>query len=231
MFKKRVGLDSLQSMAVSRDLRDKIIVELDKRGIKEIQGRPAQEVVVVAGAPDSPANTSSIAFMPLTDLIKDLGNKMIIGKLNYPEQQKYLNSTLGYEYAYPPAMVKVFAAKKDFSSLLTKDENTGTYWYYHADGTRTLVKVEEVQGLVDSLGKEESDLKVFKETGFYPLTAVKNALAEYKSGEITAEQFANVIVAAQWNVNIWSSLVEINAILKSNPEVWDLFKKIVKGSK
>ena len=153
-------------------------------------------------------------------------------KLSYGEQQKYLNDTLEYEYAYPPASsIQVLAAKQDFSSLLTKDTNTGIYWYYHADGTRTLVKVEEVQGIVDSLGKEGSDLKVFKQTGFYSMEPVKEALAKYKSGEITAEQFANVILAAQWGPNSWGTLKELNAILKSNPEVWDLFKKIVKGSK
>ena len=232
MFKKRVGLESLQSMAVHRDLRDDILIELDKRGIKEIQGRPVNEVVVVAGAPEDATSTSSTAYVPLTALIKDLSNKMLMEKLSYGEQQKYLNNTLEYEYAYPPASsIQVLAAKQDFSSLLTKDTNTGIYWYYHADGTRTLVKVEEVQGLVDSLGKEGSDLKVFKQTGFYSMEPVKEALAKYKSGEITAEQFANVILAAQWGPNSWGVLVELNAILKSNPEVWDLFKKIVKGSK
>jgi hypothetical protein len=232
MFKKRVGLESLQSMAVHRDLRDDILIELDKRGIKEIQGRPVNEVVVVAGAPEDATNISSTAYVPLTALIKDLSNKMLMEKLNYGEQQKYLNNTLEYEYAYPPASsIQVLAAKQDFSSLLTKDVNTGIYWYYHADGTRTLVKVEEVQGLVDSLGKEESDLKVFKQTGFDSMASVKEALAQYKSGKITAEQFANVVLAAQWGLNSWTALVEINAILKINPEVWDLFKKIVKGSK
>jgi hypothetical protein len=232
MFKKRVGLESLQSMAVHRDLRDDILIELDKRGIKEIQGRPVNEVVVIAGAPEDATSTSSTAYVPLTALIKDLSNKMLMEKLSYGEQQKYLNNTLEYEYAYPPASsIQVLAAKQDFSSLLTKDTNTGIYWYYHADGTRTLVKVEEVQGLVDSLGKEGSDLKVFKQTGFYSMEPVKEALAKYKSGEITAEQFANVILAAQWGPNSWGTLIELNAILKSNPEVWDLFKKIVKGSK
>jgi hypothetical protein len=152
-------------------------------------------------------------------------------KVSYIDQQKYLNAVLDYKYTYPPTTTTVIAAKEDLSSLLTVDGISGVYWYYHADGTRTQVKGEEVQGIVNSLGKDDSDLKMFKLSSLGSMETIKNAFAKYKSGEITAEQFANALIAAQWGAPTWSASVEINSILKSNPEVWDLFKKIVKGSK
>ena len=231
MFKKRVGLDSLESMAINRQLRDSVLAELDKQGIKEIHGKPVAEAIVIAGAPNDPTGAGLAQYTPLNNTVAYLTSKMQMEKMGYIEQQKYLNSVFDYKYTYPPTTTNVIAAKPDLSSLLTVDGITGVYYYYNADGTRTQVKAEEVQGIINSLGKDGSDLKVFKLTPLASMETIKNAFAKYQSGEITAEQFANALIAAQWGAPTWSASVEINSILKSNPEVWDLFKKIVKGSK
>jgi hypothetical protein len=231
MFKKRVGLESLESMAVNRELRDKVLVELEKQGIKEIHGKPIAEAIVIAGSPNDPTGAELAQYTPLNNTVAYLTSKMQMEKMGYIEQQKYLNSVFDYKYTYPPTTTNVIAAKPDLSSLLTVDGISGVYYYYNADGTRTKVTADEVQGIINSLGKDGSDLKVFKLTPLASMETIKNAFAKYQSGEITAEQFANALIAAQWGAPTWSASVEINSILKSNPEVWDLFKKIVKGSK
>lgn len=231
MFKKRVGLDSLESMAINRQLRDSVLAELDKQGIKEIHGKPVAEAIVIAGAPSDPTGAELAQYTPLNNTVAYLTSKMQMEKMGYIEQQKYLNSVFDYKYTYPPTTTNVIAAKPDLSSLLTVDGISGVYYYYNADGTRTQVKADEVQGIINSLGKDGSDLKVFKLTPLSSMETIKNEFAKYQSGEITAEQFANALIAAQWGAPTWSASVEINSILKSNPEVWDLFKKIVKGSK
>jgi hypothetical protein len=227
MFKKRVGLESLQSMAVSRDVRDNVLVELERRGIKDIHGRPVGEVIVIAGQPNDPTGVGEAAYIPLSVAVKDLD----LQKLDYQKTQMYLNSLLEVKYTYPPKTTKVIAATPNLESLLTKDEITGVYWYYNADGTRTAVEPDKVQSIIDSLKNDTGELKTFAPPTGSLTDPFKSAIQRYNSGELTAEELINIMVALQFSVHTWPVLIDVNAYLKSKPELWELFKKTVKGGK
>ena len=226
MFKKRVGLESLQSLAVKKEVRDAVLTELDKRGIKEIHGRPVAEVVVVAGQPDDPTGDGA-AYLKLSNTIGYLN----IQGFSYDYMHKYLNNVFDADFVYPPSVLKVYAVAPNLERVLTIDEISGVYWYYNADGTRVKLEPSEVQSVIDNFVTDTGELKALLASTDKSLDPFKDAIQRFNSGELTAEEFVNTLVALQFSVHAWSALIDLNAYLKNNPTIWELFKKTMRGNK